>query len=237
VELGGFELQAVHQAMIDLRHLDHPKECYVPRFFFHVIEGDSRTLVRDSEGTRFASPHEAKREAVGLAQDFARHDLAAIRTWKVVVVDEAGRVVVTVPLSNVRPRKLEALVNLFRHIAWCETSVRAPILAALLMATMLAIILQTAMKTVSVTESTSDYHTAASSTEDAIVAVRFIPSASVADVTKFIAEYNGTIVDGPRPAGFYRLRIGGTQLSREELATIVGQMSHESTVDMVAAVQ
>jgi hypothetical protein len=231
------ELQAVHHAMIDLCLSDHPKECGVPRFFFHVIEGDSKILVRDSEGMRFASSHEAKREAVGLARDFARHDLAAIQAWKVVVVDEAGRAVVTVPLSNVRPRKLEAMVNFFRHIVWCETSVRAPILAALLMATMLAVIVQTAIKTVLVTEPSGNYLAASSSTEDALVAVRFIPSASVADVTKFLEEYNGTIVEGPRPAGFYRLRIGSTQLSREELATIVGRMSHESTVDMVAAVQ
>jgi hypothetical protein len=88
-----------------------------------------------------------------------------------------------------------------------------------------------------VTEPSGNYLAASSSTEDALVAVRFIPSASVADVTKFLEEYNGTIVEGPRPAGFYRLRIGSTQLSREELATIVGRMSHESTVDMVAAVQ
>ena len=63
----------------------------MPRYFFNVVDGNSKNLLRDSEGAVFSDLGEARKEAVGWAQDFARHDFPkSIQTWKVLVFDENG---------------------------------------------------------------------------------------------------------------------------------------------------
>jgi hypothetical protein len=211
----------------------------VPRYFFNVVEGYSKNLVRDSEGAVFSGLSEARKEAVGWAQDFANHDFrGSTESWKIVVADENGDEVLTVPLAEIRPRKMiEAWFDLGRRIAKFESGFGQHIVVWLVAAAMLAIIVQAAIKTVPVAEEGGSYQTASAPTENTIVAVRFVPHASVADITKFLDAYKATLVDGPRPGGFYRLRIVDTTLPQEELAEIVGRIAQEKVVEFAAVVQ
>jgi len=74
---------------------------------------------------------------------------------------------------------------------------------------------------------TSSYETASAPTSatrgidiGSYALVRFVPQASMADVTRFLDSRGVTIVDGPRPGGpggMYRVRIARTYLSPDEL--------------------
>jgi hypothetical protein len=211
----------------------------MPRYFFNMVEGHSKNIVRDSEGTEFSAVREARREAVGLARDVARHELhGSAHTWKVVVTDENGAEVLTVPLSEIRAPKIWAwLSSLHGRIVNFESSVSAHTLTWLVTAAVLAVIVQAAMRTVLVREQGGNYRTASAPTEGAIVAVRFVAQASAAEITEFLDAYKASLVAGPRPGGFYSVRISGTTLPQEELAKIVSRMAKDKVVDFAAAVQ
>ena len=79
----------------------------MPRYFFNVVESHSKNLAMDSEGTVFSGLSEANKEAVGLAQDFADHDFhGPTQSWKIVVADENRNEILTISLSEIRPRKM-----------------------------------------------------------------------------------------------------------------------------------
>jgi hypothetical protein len=67
--------------------------------------------------------------------------------------------------------------------------------------------------------------------------VRFVPDATMADITKFLAAYKASLVGGPRPSGFYRLRIADTSLPQEELSKIVGRRAQEKVVEFATISQ
>lgn len=211
----------------------------VPRYFFNVVEGHSKNLVRDSEGTALSDLNEARKEAVGWARDFAKHDFhRPIQTWRVVVTGENGDEVLTVPLSEVRPSKMiRAWFGLVDHIAKFESSFGPRILLWLLAAAILAIVVQAAIKTVSVSEKGNSYQTASAPVENTIVAVRFVAQASLADITEFLGAYKASIVEGPRPGGFYSIRIADTGSSHDQLTIIVGRIAQEKVVEFAAVVE
>jgi D-alanyl-D-alanine carboxypeptidase len=102
---------------------------------------------------------------------------------------------------------------------------------------LLAITVQTLVTTMRVAQPQGGYQTASAPSEGAIVAVRFAAQASMADVGKFLDEYQASLAGGPQPGNLYRLRIGDTALPPEELSKILGQMSQETVVKFAAAVQ
>jgi anti-sigma-K factor RskA len=61
--------------------------------------------------------------------------------------------------------------------------------------------------------------------------VRFAREASAGEITHFLEEYQATLVDGPKPGGFYRVRIAMKSLAKEELARIVSRMRQERVVE------
>jgi len=61
--------------------------------------------------------------------------------------------------------------------------------------------------------------------------VRFAREASAAEITRFLEEYQATLVDGPKPGGFYRVRIAMKTLAKEELTRIVSRMRQERIVE------
>jgi anti-sigma-K factor RskA len=61
------------------------------------------------------------------------------------------------------------------------------------------------------------------------VLVRFNGEANAADITKFLLENKATIVSGPA-AGMFRVRVADTQLTQEELATVVRRMAQDKVV-------
>jgi hypothetical protein len=211
----------------------------LPRYFFNVVEGNSKTLLRDSHGIVFSDLGGARKEAVGWAQDFARHDFpGSIQTWRVLVTNENADVVLTVRLSEVRLCKMtRAWLELVRHITKLQSSFGSRIAVWLVAAAILIVIMQASLKTAPVTEMRGSYHLASDSIENAAVAVRFVPNASLVDIAKFLDFYKASLVDGPDPDGFYRLRIANTTLPQNEIAHIVGRMAQEKVVEFAALVQ
>jgi anti-sigma-K factor RskA len=60
--------------------------------------------------------------------------------------------------------------------------------------------------------------------------VRFAHEANAGEITQFLENYQATLVDGPRPGGFYRVRLGVTKLAKEEFVRVVSRMRHERIV-------
>jgi hypothetical protein len=74
----------------------------MPRYLFHIVDEKSRPNgVRDGEGTVLRDATEARKEAVGLARDIAKHGLDGSTKWKIVVTDEHGENILIVPLAEV----------------------------------------------------------------------------------------------------------------------------------------
>ena len=214
--------------------LARPRRAAVPRYFFNVLEGHSETLVRDSEGVEFSSLNEAREEAVGLARDFAKHGFyRSMQAWELVVADENGHEVLTVPLSDIGPRKIQAWFDLIRHFATFETSIHPNILGWLLATAMLGVIVQAAVKIAPLAKNGETYQTALAQTEGVIVAIRFVPNASIADINQFLEAYKASFVGGPQSGAFYRLRIADTSLPREELTKLMRRMAQETVVEFV----
>jgi anti-sigma-K factor RskA len=65
--------------------------------------------------------------------------------------------------------------------------------------------------------------------------VRFAREASAGEITRFLEEYQATLVDGPKPGGFYRVRLTMKTLAKEELARIVSRMRQERVVETANA--
>jgi anti-sigma-K factor RskA len=61
--------------------------------------------------------------------------------------------------------------------------------------------------------------------------VRFAREASAGEITRFLEEYQATLVDGPKPGGFYRVRIAMKSLAKEELARIVSRMRQDRVIE------
>jgi hypothetical protein len=206
----------------------------LPRYFFNMVDGYSRNLVKDSDGAEFSGVGEARKEAVGLARDVARHGLRRSTTWQVVVTDETGDEVLTVPLSEVRATKIRAWRDLGGHIPTFEPRFRTRIFVWLIAAAVLATIVLAALTTSHISEKVGGYRTASAPTQGAVVAVRFVADARAADITEFLNTYKATLVGGPRPGGFYRLSLADQTLPEDELAKLVRRMTQETIVEFAA---
>jgi hypothetical protein len=210
----------------------------MPRYFFNIMEGRSQNLVRDIEGALLSGAGEARKEAIGLAEDITRHGIhEPTQAWTVIVTDENGDEVLTVPLSGIPARKTQGWFGLGNRIAKLESSFGRDTIVWLIGAALLAITVQTAITAVHDTQPRGSYQTASAPTEGALVAVRFAAQASMAEVTKFLEAYQASLAGGPRPGNLYRLRIGETTLPQAELAKIVRRMTQEKVVEFAAAVQ
>jgi anti-sigma-K factor RskA len=65
--------------------------------------------------------------------------------------------------------------------------------------------------------------------------VRFAREASAGEITRFLEDYQAILVDGPKPGGFYRVRIAVKTLAKEELTRIVSRMRQERVVESANA--
>jgi hypothetical protein len=65
--------------------------------------------------------------------------------------------------------------------------------------------------------------------------VRFVRQANAAEITSFLQDYQATVVDGPKPDGRYRVKIGVTALAKEELARVVARMRREHVIESADA--
>jgi hypothetical protein len=78
------------------------------------------------------------------------------------------------------------------------------------------------------------YETASAAAVGTVVAIRFDPQATVADLTKFLDAYNASLVGGPGPGGFYRVGFLDVALPKDEAAKLVGRLRREQIVRFVA---
>ncbi len=60
--------------------------------------------------------------------------------------------------------------------------------------------------------------------------VQFAPQASMADVNKFLDGRGAAIVDGPKPGGYYRVRVAQGGLSRQEFGRLVKEMEAAKSI-------
>ena len=107
-----------------------------------------------------------------------------------------------------------------RTLAWAGT------------AAVLAIVLQAAVLTsIVVRDQTGPSGpTLASKAGPQLAIVRFIPQATVADVTRFLDINNAAVVQGPKRGGFYEIQISTNRMSDEEFTRTIQRMRSESRV-------
>ena len=158
----------------------------MPRYFFNIVEGERKTLLRDSDGVDLPNLSEAKKEALGLARDISKHNLPT-QTSRIVVSNSSGQEVTTVRLSDVRTSKIPHWLERGLRIA-----VRKRILAKKLWFGILVVALlglaPLALTFLARQEAVS-YHTASAPSEGAFLAVRFVPNATVQEIDEFLGAY------------------------------------------------
>jgi anti-sigma-K factor RskA len=135
-------------------------------------------------------------------------------------------------------RKLRSL-GLGARFTEFLTSLAPRTLAFAAGAAVLAIVLQAAViATVFVRDQGGNYGVASVEPDGALVAVRFAPQASAADITKFLQAYKASVVGGPlQPGELYKLRISNAVLPQDEITRIVHRMAAEKVVGFAAPVQ
>ena len=207
----------------------------MPLYFFNVVEDASRkNSASDRDGTVLADASEARKEAVELARDIAGHGIHGSAEWKVVVTDENGDRILMLPLSEVRPRKTGTWTKLRAH--FFDFVSRSP--GAFALSVVAAALVAQAVVATVLMQDKKTYEVASAPTQvGALVAVRFVAQASAGDITKFLETNKAKIVDGPRPGGFFRVRIAETAMPQDELVKRVSSMRQEKVVDLVALQQ
>lgn len=69
---------------------------------------------------------------------------------------------------------------------------------------------------------TATHPAAAPRAEGTYVLIGFAADATAGDITRLLEEVRGTVVEGPRPGGFYRVRVGGGAMSQADLDRVIG---------------
>ena len=208
----------------------------MPRYYVNIVGLNSESVLPDCEGTIFQNVEEAKREAIGLAQDIAGHRLPGLtRGLEVVVTDENKNEVLKLPLSDIPACRKRTSLNLRGRIAGLISRFHAPT-RALIMIGVLTNGIQGAIITWLIIGHDGKYEVASVAPEDAAVAVRFVSTASIADISMFLHAYGASIVHGPGPGGLYRLRVADTALHQGELTEIARRMTQEKIIAVAAPV-
>ena len=201
------------------------------RDFLPIIGGSSfRNSLTDTGAMRPRSSEDTE-GAVGCAH-IARHRVHGCAECRIVVTDEYGHEVAEVPLAANRARSVRPWSWLLSFssnfgsqspeiVAWSVVAVAIVVLAVMTV----------------LVENRGTYQTASASTKGAVVAVRFVAQATAADITTFLETYKGTILDVPRPGGFYRIRISEPTVSQEEIKKVAARMAQDRVVEMIAVPQ
>ena len=68
------------------------------------------------------------------------------------------------------------------------------------------------------------------SIDDAQVVIRFVPHATVGDITKFLDAHHAVVVDGPKRGSLYSLRLPTASADKPEMTKLVQRMQAESKI-------
>src|SRR6516165_9987714 len=119
------------------------------------------------------------------------------------------------------------------------SSLSPPTLAVAASVAVVAIALQAFFLVGMITKPQGTFQTASVSGESegrgTYAMVRFAREASAGEITRFLEDYQATLVDGPKPGGVYQVRIAMTKIAKEELARIVSRMRQERVVESANA--
>ena len=77
---------------------------------------------------------------------------------------------------------------------------------------------------------TASYGEPAASGQGSFALVRFNPTASAADITRFFDAHKASVVEGPRVGGLYRIRVSAAALPKDELAQLIARMAENRNV-------
>src|SRR4051812_19111188 len=80
------------------------------------------------------------------------------------------------------------------------------------------------------TASRNETATTASSTQGSFALVRFNPTASAGDLTRFFDEHKASLVEGPRPGGIYRIRVSANILGKDDLGKLIARLAEDKNV-------
>jgi hypothetical protein len=70
----------------------------MPRYFFHIVQGDS--LLRDDSGSEFPFPQAARARAIAMARKLSKRPTQTGTPRYISVQDEAGAEIFQVPLMT-----------------------------------------------------------------------------------------------------------------------------------------
>ena len=135
-------------------------------------------------------------------------------------------------------RKPRVSFNFVAKIAEYLSQVRPRTLAWAVTAGALAIVLQGGLileLTVDDGEKTRGFRSAsyserAGSGTGSFALIGFAPQASAADLAAFLNTHKATVVDGPSPEGYFKIRVSSTPLSRDDLGEIVKRMHDDNKI-------
>jgi hypothetical protein len=114
-----------------------------------------------------------------------------------------------------------------RTLAW---SAAAAGVAILLQAGLLAGMLVSERGATYQTASYGEKTAAPAAAQGSYALVRFNPDASAADITRFFDTYKASLVEGPRAAGIYRIRVTRDELAKDALGKILARMAEDKGV-------
>jgi anti-sigma factor RsiW len=195
---------------------------------------------------------EARRVDEALARDAElarRFALVEEERGETVALNEA----LGAPSSRVRDRLFERIEAASparsaphgaRAGGWLEAIVEAFSPRALALATaalaIVALVQAGVLTTLLVSDGAGERFTTASGPEagresGTFVLVALAPDATAAQIEAFLERSRAVIVDGPRPGGLFRLRVGDRRLSAEELERLLADLRAQPVVRLAVA--
>jgi anti-sigma factor RsiW len=182
-----------------------------------------KALANDNElATRYEQVREELGEAIRLNESLGAPSARAMQNLFAKIDAEPAR-------------KPAASFNIGAWLTGLVASFTPRTLAYAGAAAAIAILLQAGILTGMLVQSGGTYGVASidrqQQADGAFVLVRFNPQANVADISKFLAEHNATIVGGPAAgSGLYRLRVADKAVPPAELGAMVKRMQSNPVV-------
>jgi len=142
---------------------------------------------------------------------------------------------------DAEPKRAPRTLNLAARISEFFASLSPRTLALSAAAAAVAIVLQAGLITSVVLNQPTAGHYQTASAPVAVQApgahalIRFAPTASAADITKFLSSHKLGIVAGPMAGGLYRLRIADASLPQAERDKLIKTLQADKIVGFIAA--
>jgi hypothetical protein len=188
-----------------------------------------QALVQDAElARRFELVREEMAETIHLNETLGAPSARAAQKL-FAAIEAEGPVKKSRPFSFQLSDWLSGLIEQVspRTLAW---SAAAAGVAIVLQAGLLAGLALSQRGATGGTYETASFGQSTASAAGAFALVRFNPTATAADITRFFDAHKASVVEGPRAGGIYRVRVAATSMSKDELAKRVAQLGEDKNV-------